>query len=113
MNKRKEDKICIWMHHIATVIGMLEGIWGLASEKKDTLSCTSRVFCLSLFTGSQLWAMLKILSDAVRGSSRMKDSILHIRALSGSASKGRRMLGAVTALSVLFKIGVPAALNHS
>lgn len=106
---RKEYRICIWIHHIATILGVSGGIYSLASTKKYSF----RTFCLSLFTGSQLWALLKIVSDGIRGRSRLKESIIHIRTLSGDAVRERRTLGAVTAVSALFKIAVPVFLSHS
>lgn len=106
---RKEYKICIWIHHIATLLGVFSGAIHLACTKK----CGFRTLCLSFFTGSQLWALLKIMSDGIRGRSRLKKSIVHIRILSGSTAKERRTLGAVTAASALFKITVPVVLGHS
>ena len=105
---RKEYRVCIWIHHIATILGVCGGLCNLACTRKYSF----RTFCLSLFTGSQLWALLKIVSDGVQGRSRLKKSIVHIRALSSSAAGERRALGALTAASAVFKIVSPAVIGH-
>ena len=57
----REQKICSWIHHIATFIGVFIGMKRLLEKRGGII----RKGILGLFLGSQLFAVCKILADMI------------------------------------------------
>ena len=101
--KEKELKICIWIHHIATFIGVFLSLRALISRQTETgRKCIMFVFLLS-----QMWAVLKIVSDYGNGSSHLGECLNHIYEQSKNEYQARGIAASLISGSVLFKVGFP------
>ena len=65
MSKREEG-ICIWIHHIATGLGVIMGMAGWLRRPKEGVAGWLRGFLLGIFLLTQFYACLKILADIFR-----------------------------------------------
>lgn len=101
----KELSICIGIHHIATLIGISEGIYYLSAGKRRFWK-NGILFLLTVF---QSWAGLKILTDQRGKRQRMIESYRSLEELEASRKKRRKILWGITAVSALFKV-LPARL---
>lgn len=112
MSKR-EWKICTWIHHAATAAGL--GI-GIINYKKHTGSAWKNNLLL-LYIISQVWAAVKIavsfLADDCGKTSHkdMQRSYDNIHTISKNKREERKLAGIFSALSAIFKIGMPILLG--
>lgn len=98
--REKELSICIGIHHIATLIGISEGMYYLlAGRQRLWRSCI--VFLLTAF---QSWAGFKILADVQNGKSRLTDSCRNLEKIKCSRRQRRGILWGMTLSSALFKV---------
>ncbi len=98
--REKELSICIGIHHIATLIGVLEGMYYLlAGRQRFFRSCA--VF---LLTALQSWAGFKILADLQKGKSRLADSFRNLEKIKKSKKQRRGILWGMALSSALFKV---------
>lgn len=105
MMREKELSICIGIHHIATFLGIWEGIYYLAKGRQNLFrSCV--IFLLTTF---QSWAGLKILADLKAGRSRLEESYRSLDKLKGNREKKRGFLWGLVLSSAVFKV-VPVRL---
>ena len=96
---KKEISICIGIHHIATLVGVLEGIYYLfAGRQPFWKSCV--IFLMTVF---QSFAGMKILADLRRGRSRLTDSCQDLERIGCTNRQERGMLWGSAALSALLK----------
>ena len=114
MSKREEG-ICIWIHHIATGLGVIMGMAGWL-----------RGFLLGIFLLTQFYACLKILADIFRRcdkeegkteraedrTSSLHGSFARIRRLCPGKREQRAASWTALAAGVAFKLGVPALLGR-
>lgn len=103
--QKKEEKLCIWIHHIATVLGWL---WSLHSLQDRRIRGWKKGI-LAGFALSQTWAVSKLLAGFLCRQEKLRKSIARIRKLCKSERKTRGVLIGVTAASALFKLGIPWA----
>lgn len=101
--KEKELKICIWIHHIATFIGVVLSIRALRRRQESE----GRRCALVLFLVSQVWAVIKIVSDYKNGSSRLAECLNNICEQSRNEYQARGIVASLISGSVLFKVGIP------
>lgn len=99
----REQKICSWIHHIATFIGIFIGTKRLFEKRGGMI----RKGILGIFLGSQLFAVCKILADMILGRNRIEEVYEKMEAVCSSPNRRKIMLAGMTALSVLFKTGTP------
>lgn len=128
MSKREEG-ICIWIHHIATGLGVIMGLAGLAGwlrRPKRGVAGWLRGFLLGIFLLTQLYACLKILADIFRRcdkeegetkepkdqKSSLDGSFARIRRLCPGKREQRAAAWSALAAGVAFKLGVPALLGR-
>ena len=128
MSKREEG-ICIWIHHIATGLGIIMGLAGLAGwlrRPKRGVAGWLRGFLLGIFLLTQLYACLKILADIFRRcdkeegetkepkdqKSSLDGSFARIRRLCPGKREQRAAAWSALAAGVAFKLGVPALLGR-
>ena len=128
MSKREEG-ICIWIHHIATGLGIIMGTVGLAGwlrRPKRGVAGWLRGFLLGIFLLTQLYAGLKILTDIFRRcdkeegetkepkdqKSSLDGSFARIRRLCPGKREQRAAAWTALAAGVAFKLGVPALLGR-
>lgn len=106
--REKELSICIAIHHIATFLGIWEGIYYLAKGRQNLFrSCV--IFLLTAF---QSWAGLKILVDLQTGRSRLKESyrsLDNLDKLKSNSERKRSFLWGLVLSSAIFKV-VPVRL---
>lgn len=98
--QEKELSICTGIHHIATFLGISEGIYYLAAGKQGFLR-SSVIFLLTVI---QSWAGIKILADLKAGRSRLTESYRSLDKLKGSRKKKRWFLCGLILSSTVFKI---------
>lgn len=98
--KEKELFVCIWIHHIATFVGISEGIYYLMSGSRRVWK-NCMIFLLTAF---QSWAGFKILADMRKGKSRLTDSCESLKELSGSKREREKILWILVSASAIFKI---------
>lgn len=101
---KKEEAICIGIHHAATILGWLTALTGLLSARQKT----GTKVLLGLFAAVQTLAVVKILRAFYRRKSSLTQTFHRIRT-SGLTVWGQRALawsavGACTAV----KLGIPA-----
>ena len=85
----KELSVCIGIHHIATLLGISEGIYYLfAGKQRFWRSCG--VFLLTVF---QSWAGLKILADLQKGKSRLNESYRNLEKIKAAGDRGGEFYG--------------------
>ena len=128
MSKREEG-ICIWIHHIATGLGIIMGTVGLAGwlrRPKRGVAGWLRGFLMGIFLLTQLYAGLKILTDIFRRcdkeegetkepkdqKSSLDGSFARIRMLCPGKREQRAAAWTALAAGVAFKLGVPALLGR-
>lgn len=128
MSKREEG-ICIWIHHIATGLGIIMGTVGLAGwlcRPKRGVAGWLRGFLMGIFLLTQLYAGLKILTDIFRRcdkeegetkepkdqKSSLDGSFARIRRLCPGKREQRAAAWSALAAGVAFKLGVPALLGR-
>ena len=128
MSKREEG-ICIWIHHIATGLGIIMGTVGLAGwlrRPKRGVAGWLRGFLLGIFLLTQFYACLKILADifhrcdkeegkterAEDRTSSLHGSFARIRRLCPGKREQRAAAWSALAAGVAFKLGVPALLGR-
>lgn len=99
----REQKICSWIHHIATFLGIFIGTKQLLEKRGGII----RKGILGLFLGSQLFAVCKILADMIVGRNGIEEACEKMEAVCSTPNQRRGMLAGVMALSVLFKVGSP------
>lgn len=98
--REKELTICIGIHHIATLIGISEGMYYLlAGKQRLWRSCG--VFFLTVL---QSWAGIKIVADLKRGKSRLKDSYRNLEKIKRSRRQRQGILWGMALSSTLFKV---------
>lgn len=98
--REKELSICIWIHHIATLIGISEGMYYLlAGKQRFWRSCG--VFLLTVL---QSWAGIKIMADLKRGKSRLDDSYRNLEKIKSSRRQRQGILWGIALASTLFKV---------
>ncbi|EOS79890.1 hypothetical protein C817_02305 [Dorea sp. 5-2] len=102
---KKELAICIGIHHIATFIGISEGIYYLFAGKRRFWTN----WILFLFTAFQSWAGFKILADLRTGRQRLRESYKSLEKLKIDRKQTRGLLWGIVALSTMFKV-LPARL---
>ena len=109
--KESEFKICTWIHHTATFIGLSAGIWALdkttGKKRQNMLKETALVHYIL----SQVWAAVKIAVSLLSGRERMKDSYDNIQSLCEDKRKERGLTWTLTAVSACVKIGTPLVLR--
>lgn len=105
--REKDLNKCIWIHHIATFMGLFCGMWNFMREKAG--GC--RTFALVLYIESQIWAAFKIFVDFGNGGSRLKKSFERIQARCKDEHQEKKIVAVLVAGSVLFKLGVPYLLG--
>lgn len=98
--REKELSICIGLHHIATLIGILEGVYYLFTRKRRFWKNSMILF----FTAFQSWAAFKILADIKNGRSRLRESYMNLEKLRISSKQRQEVLWGSTAASILFKL---------
>jgi len=98
--REKELAVCIGIHHIATLIGISEGIYYLLAGKQRFL----RSCAVFLLTALQSFAGLKILVDLHNGKSRLADSCRNLEKIKTSRKHKRGILWGMALSSTLFKI---------
>ncbi|MXP76027.1 hypothetical protein GN277_11705 [Lachnospiraceae bacterium WCA-9-b2] len=96
----KELSVCIGIHHIATLLGISEGIYYLFAGKQRFWR-SSGVFLLTVF---QSWAGLKILADLQKGKSRLNESYRNLEKIKSSRRQRRGILWGMVLSSTLFKL---------
>ncbi len=107
--REKELSICIWIHHIATFIGISEGLYYLLAGKQGFIrSCG--VFLLTAF---QSLAGFKILVDLRNGQSRLADSYRNLEKVDSFKRQKRGILWGLAVSSSFFKIFPVHILGHS
>ena len=128
MSKREEE-ICIWIHHIATGLGIIMGTVGQAGwlrRPKRGVAGWLRGFLMGIFLLTQLYAGLKILTDIFRRcdkeegetkepkdqKSSLDGSFARIRRLCPGKREQRAAAWSALAAGVAFKLGVPALLGR-
>lgn len=128
MSKREEG-ICIWIHHIATGLGVIMGMAGMAGwlhRPKEGVAGWLRGFLLGIFLLTQFYACLKILADifhrcdkeegktegAEDRTSSLHGSFARIRRLCPGKREQRAAAWSALAVGVAFKLGVPALLGR-
>lgn len=101
--KEKELKICIWIHHIATFIGVFLSLRALISRHIGMgRKCIMFVFLLS-----QMWAVAKISNNCENDSSHLGECLNHIYEQSENEYQARGIVASLISGSVLFKVGFP------
>lgn len=105
----QEQKICRWIHHIATFIGIFIGTEQLLEKRGGII----RKGILGLFLGSQLFAACKILTDRISGRNRIEEACERMDAICHTPNQKRCMLAGTMALSVFFKMGTPYIIMRS
>lgn len=96
---KREVSLCIGIHHIATFVGILEGIYYLfAGRQPFWKSCM--IFFMTAF---QSFAGMKIIADLRAGRSRLRDSFTRLKQLGCSRRQEQGILWGVVVLSTLFK----------
>ena len=105
MDKR-EWKICVWIHHIATFTGLITGIAELVCNRRNAL----KESLLGVYIISQLWAAIKIIASVKSGKERLKDSYDKIQNL-WEEDQARDVVWLLTVLSGIFKTGIPVLLR--
>ena len=104
--QRKEEKICIWIHHTATILGWLAALVGLFDSKQKP----GAKFLLGVFAALQTIAVLKIFRDFCSRVNRLAKTFEKIRA-SSLTHRGQRAAAWSAAFAcVVFKLGIPALL---
>ncbi len=98
--REKELSICIGIHHIATLIGILEGVYYLFAGKRQLWKNGAIVF----LTAFQSWAAFKILADIKRGKSRIRESYQNLKQLQINRRQRQGVLWGSAAASALFKV---------
>ena len=98
--REKELSFCIVLHHIATFIGISEGIYYLLAGRQQFL----RSFAVFLLTAVQSFAGFKILADLHNGKSRLADSYRNLEKTRTSRKQRRGILWGMALSSTLFKI---------
>ncbi len=98
--REKELSICIGIHHIATLVGISEGMYYLFAGKQRLL----RSLGVLLLTVLQSWAGLKILADLRKGKSRLKDSYRNLEKIESSRRQRQGILWGMVLSSTLFKV---------
>ena len=128
MSKREEG-ICIWIHHITTGLGVIMGLVGLAGwlrRPKGGVVGWLRGFLLGIFLLTQFYACLKILADIFHRcdkeegetkepedrKSSLDGSFARIRRLCPGKREQRAAAWTALAAGVVFKLGVPALLGR-
>lgn len=102
----KEEMICIWIHHTATILGWLTALSGLFDRKQKPGS----KFALGIFAALQTFAVFKIFYDFCSGESRLSKTFEKIR-MSGLTCTGQRVSAWLAAAScAVFKLGIPTLL---
>lgn len=99
----KEKNTCIWIHHTATILGIVYSVRLFVEKRLRRCS----LFVLVLFLEGQIWAVFKIMTDLRNGGSRLRNSFERIHIHSGNRHRERSISIGVTLASVLFKLGVP------
>ncbi len=98
--REKELSFCIVLHHIATFIGISEGIYYLLAGRQQFL----RSFAVFLLTAVQSFAGFKILADLHKGKSRLADSYRNLEKIKTSRKQRRGILWGMAFSSTLFKV---------
>lgn len=117
--KEKELKICIWIHHITTFIGVFLSLRALISSHLGT----GRKCIMSIFLLSQMWAVIKIINNSLSRSassegtcvtvcpdgngSSLGECLNHIYEQSKNEYQARGIVASLIGSSVLFKVGFP------
>lgn len=101
--KEKELKICIWIHHIATFIGVFLSLRALMSR----CTGTGRKCIMFIFLLSQIWAVIKIVSNRENDNSHLEECLNHIYEQSKNEYQARGIVASLISGSVLFKMGFP------
>lgn len=102
---KKELSVCIGIHHIATFIGISEGIYYLFAGRRRFW----KNWIIFLLTAFQSWAGFKILADARTGRQRLIESYRSLEELEVNRQKKRGILWGAVAISTMFKV-LPARL---
>ena len=106
--REKEWTICIWIHHIATFIGLFSSLYHIAAGKKRP---AARSGGLILFACCQAFGVFKIVADLAKGRSRLRKSFDNIHSLCRDKRQERGLLWVLTALSAVFKTSTPCLLK--
>lgn len=117
--KEKELKICIWIHHIATFVGVFLSLRALISRHLGT----GRKCIMSVFLLSQVWAVIKIINNSLSRSASLQgvciaacpdgdgsslgECLNHIYEQSKNEYQARGIVASLISGSVLFKVGFP------
>lgn len=111
--EEREFKICIWIHHAATITGLSAGIWALDRRTRGTGRKQSvlKETALVLYIISQIWAAVKIVASLLSGRERMKDSYDNIHSLCNDKQKERGLTWMLTIVSACVKTGTPVMLR--
>lgn len=108
---KKEFKVCIWIHHIATFAGLAAGISVLTRKRQGKKKSVWKKAALLLYIISQIWAAFKIAVSFLSGKEQMKDSYDNIHSLCDDSRKEKMFTWFLTMTSACAKIGIPAALR--
>lgn len=106
--KENELKICVWFHHIATIVGLILG----CREFGHKTMGKGRKCALLLFLITQVWAVEKIISNVENENLRLRDCLDNIHKQSKNEYQARGILATLLSASVLFKIGTPLVLRE-
>lgn len=108
--KERHFKMFAWVHHIATLTGVILGIKFLFNKSGGVF----RKILLGIFTFFQSFALLKVLAELICGQNleakRLENSYKKLEGTWG-AKKDNVFFASIMALSVLFKTGVPFLLK--
>ena len=122
--QEREYTVCVWLHHIATFVGLLSGIYHVVMlwENKDhglvrtpgrVIGILFRIAGLLLFVWNQFKSAKKILDDFLTDDSRFRIMLQSIPEVCDTIHEERRMLWGFTGMSLLYQLGVPVVVGGS
>ncbi len=101
------QKTCIWVHHIATFIGLCTGVYHFIFRKDHGAKQSLLVF----YIASQIWAVIKILAGFGAEKGFLQKSYDNIHTLCENKKQEKRSICILTGFSAMFKIGTPILLK--
>lgn len=101
------QKTCIWVHHIATFIGLCTGVYHFIFRKDHG----AKQSLLVVYIASQIWAAVKIIAGLGAEKGFLQKSCDNIHTLCENKKQEIRSICFLTASSAIFKIGTPILLK--
>ena len=100
---KREETICTWIHHTATILGWLMALAGLLSGRQRT----GEKFVLGFFAAVQTLAVFKILRAFYGGKDSLAGTFLRIRT-SGLTARGQgAVIWPAAGACAAVKLGIP------